>query len=467
MLNHFNFAQQGDRILITNDFGRYTFLDRENFRELVTKHKESDSAVQQELINKGFILEHGAAELSEELPELIRSMKNYVFAPTTLFLFTVTNACNLNCVYCQAKDKTSVLGGYMTPEIGRKAVDISLQSPSNAMTFEFQGGEPLLNFEVIKTVIEYAEKKKKDKDIEYTLVSNLTMLTEEMVEFFRRYDVRVSASLDGPETLHNRNRVYRKDNNSYSWAVRGIKCLREAGILSGAIETTTRHSLPYARAIVDEYINQGFRSVFLRPLTPLGFAQADWDEVGYTTDEFLEFYQIVLDYILEINLQGKYFREQYATYFLRQILANDPYNYMELRSPCGATIGQISYYFDGKIYTCDEGRMVSESGDDSFCLGNVFESSYDDLICDPTCRAICIASVTEGVPCCSDCVYRPYCGVCPVVTHSLEHNIFPRVPHGYRCRIYKGIMDILFRYLHENDHDVIQVFKSWIGEDHQ
>lgn len=465
MINHFNFERKGDKFLITNDFGRYDFLETTTFRELVQTQDVTDPYKRKELKEKGFLIDRSVAELSEELPDQIRQMKNYVFSPTSLFLFTVTNSCNLNCIYCQAKDKGSSLGGYMTPEVGRRAVDIALQSPSHSLTFEFQGGEPLLNFNTIKAVVEYTEQKKGLREIEYTLVSNLAFLTDDKINFFRKYNVQISTSLDGPAIIHNRNRVYPKDMNSYGWAIRGINKLRAAGLLSGAIETTTRNSLPYAQEIVDEYVNQGFQSVFLRPLTPLGFAQADWERVGYPTEEFLSFYKNALKYILTINKQGIYLREQTAAYFLRQIMANDPYNYMELRSPCGAGIGQMSVYYDGEIYTCDEGRMVSESGDFAFHLGNVWENSYRDLVSNSVCRTTCIASVTECIPGCCDCVYQPYCGVCPVVTHSLEYSIFPREPHGYRCRVNKGIMDILFQYLYEKDSDVMNIFRSWIGEE--
>ena len=93
---------------------------------------------------------------------------------------------------------------------------------------------------------------------------------------------------------------------------------------------------------------------------------------------------------------------------------------MELRSPCGAGIGQIAYYYDGNIYTCDEGRMLAEMGDDSFKLGNVYDNTYDELINCNNCKAACISSVLESLPTCHDCVYSPYCGTCPVTNLALN-----------------------------------------------
>lgn len=69
-------------------------------------------------------------------------------------------------------------------------------------------------------------------------------------------------------------------------------------------------------------------------------------------------------------------------------------NYMELRSPCGGAIGQLAYYYDGNIYTCDEGRMLAEMGNDSFKLGNV-NNTYKELMETGATKAMCISSCLE------------------------------------------------------------------------
>ena len=137
-------------------------------------------------------------------------------------------------------------------------------------------------------------------------------------------------------------------------------------------------------------------------------------------------------------------------------------NYMELRSPCGASMGQLSYYYNGKVYTCDEGRMISEAGIDAFLLGNVYDNTYEELMSSPVCKTLAISSVVESLPGCSDCVYNPYCGVCPVITYAHEKDIFPKSTKGFRCEIYSGMMDIYFKILHEGNEDVIRVLESWL-----
>ena len=136
---------------------------------------------------------------------------------------------------------------------------------------------------------------------------------------------------------------------------------------------------------------------------------------------------------------------------------------MELRSPCGAGIGQMSYYWDGNVYTCDEGRMLAEMGDRSFLLGNVWNSDFHSLVNSPVCRAVCKASVVESLPKCSDCVYQPYCGDCPVVNYAYDKDLYSDEGRLFRCKVYKGILDILFEVIHENDERKMKVLYSWIN----
>ena len=277
-------------------------------------------------------------------------------------------------------------------------------------------------------------------------------------------NVSICTSLDGCEIVHNHNRKLRSGGGTYRKVKEAIQRVRDAGKQVGAIETTTRFSLSYPEEIVDEYVATGLSGIFLRPLTPLGFAKSFWDDIGYTAEEFIAFYKKAFMHILEINKKGLHFPELHATYFLRKILHGDADNYMELRSPCGAGIGQMSYYYNGNVYTCDEGRMMGEAGDNTFLLGNVHVNTYDEMVGKKTCRATCAASVVESLPNCCDCAYHPYCGVCPVVSYSSEKDIFSRQPFDFRCKVYKGILDILFDLLQKDDPAVMHILNCWIEE---
>lgn len=462
MLNHFNFKRFGkNEVLVTNDFGRYEFLSDEQFRELALGRVVEGSSLWERLHKNRFLVD-GFETTSPEVIDDLRAMKSYLFSSTALHIFVVTDVCNLSCIYCQAKDKINRPQGYMTPEIGRKCIDMALQSPSKHLTFEFQGGEPLINFPVIKSMIEYSEEVRGEREIEYTVVSNLSLLTKEILDFLLEHHVSICTSLDGPEDLHNRNRQCNIPDGSYALMKAGVEMINRRGFAVGGIETTTRHSLSRAKEIVRAYEEMGSPSVFLRPLTPLGFAKADWDKIGYTPAEYLAFYREAFQEVLRINKETRRFPEQHATYFLSKILGGYAQNYMELRSPCGASVGQLAYYYDGSIYTCDEARMVAEAGDSAFKLGDVFNSRYQDLVSTGTCKATCVASTIETIPGCCDCVYQPYCGVCPVVNYAHSGDIFPKSSRNYRCEIYGGMLDYIFELLHEGDSETISILKSWV-----
>ena len=323
-----------------------------------------------------------------------------------------------------------------------------------------------MNFDLIIEMIKHSKElnKKHNKNIEYTIVTNLIALTDDKLQALIDNNVSICTSLDGCEAVHNHNRRLRSGGDTYRHVKAAIERVRAAGKQIGAIETTTRFSLQDPVEIVDEYVSTGLGGIFLRPLTPLGFAKSFWEEVGYSPEEFIAFYKTAFLHILDINRQGIYFPELHATYFLRKMLHGDSDNYMELRSPCGAGIGQMSYYYNGNVYTCDEGRMMSEEGDNTFLLGNVHNDSYDDMVGRKTCRATCAASVVESLPNCCDCAYHPYCGVCPVVAYSSSNDIFPREPFDFRCKVYKGILDILFDFLQQDDPETVHILYSWIEE---
>lgn len=460
-INYFNFKEFENEYLLTNEMGFYCFVDVQEFHSLV---KEDFSKLREEklieLKEKMFLYNENDDVFIERVKEFYRNNKMYLFESTCLHIFVMTNACNMCCVYCQAQDSEQRIKGIMNKETALKAVEVALQSPNRYLTFEFQGGEPLTNFEVIKEIVEYTELRKNDKEISYTIVTNTLLLTEEMMDFFKKYRFAVSTSLDGGEKLHNANRPRILGGGTYRDVVENIKKMQEKGIGVGAIQTTTRDSLVCADDIVETYRNCDLHYLFLRPLTPLGYAKEHWEEIGYTSDEFLLFYKKALDKIIQYNVEGYKIKEGHASIFLRKIICQESDNYMELRSPCGAGVGEMAYYYDGKVYTCDEGRMLFEMGLSDFCLGDV-SMTYDEMMESDVCKVTCQSSVLEGLPQCCDCVYHPYCGVCPVVNYAMENNIYSREANGYKCRIYKGIIDILFGYIH-NDNQALEIFKTWV-----
>jgi hypothetical protein len=137
-----------------------------------------------------------------------------------------------------------------------------------------QGGEPLLNFPLIEHIVLAAKSARSDKKIDFVIASNLALLTDEHLAFCKSHDLLLSTSLDGPADLHNKNRP-RPGGNSHELAVRGIRRAQEflGKDRVSALMTTTERSLSRVTDIIDEYLCLGLDGIFLRPLSPYGFAE--------------------------------------------------------------------------------------------------------------------------------------------------------------------------------------------------
>lgn len=462
MLNYFNFKKFEDQYLLTNDLGRNIFISEDTFNALMN----GDALGEQEkqvLLDNYFIYDEHSTVFAERVKREMRESKNYLFSSTSLHIFVLTNVCNMSCIYCQAKDDEAIVRRFMSKDTAEKCVNVALSSPSRFLTFEFQGGEPLANFEVLKHIVLYTEEKKGSKSITFSLVSNLTLLTEDKLAFLMEHNVGISTSLDGFEMLHNQNRPFSNGSGTYNIVEERIKFIQDHQYCVGAIQTTTRQSLQHPKRIIDTYVSLGQTNIFIRPLTRLGTAARVWDEIGYTSEEFLEFYRECLQYIIHLNLSGTKIQENHATIFLKKILTGAAVNYMELRSPCGASVGQMAYFYDGNVFTCDEGRMLYEMGMDDFKIGNVFENTYDEMMQSTGCKAVCVASLLEGQIKCCDCAYQPYCGTCPVINLAQEKDLFVKNTQSFRCKIYGGMLDIIFSILKNGSQEEISVLKKWTG----
>jgi len=452
-LNFFNFKKFDSQYLITNDIGSFLFISNEEFARLIDGSWEEDIELSSRLIDKGFAFSNNKDLFVMSNSTKLRERKGHLFHATQLHIFVLTLRCNQSCLYCQASAQSESKESLdMDIQTAEKAVDIALQSPSKFLTFEFQGGEPLLNLETLKHIIAYTKTRSGDKQIIYNLITNLTQIDDSTIEFLINEKVNVSTSIDGPKLLHDHNRPL-KGTSAFELVKENVQRFNRkisetnSNITLQAILTTTRESLTLSREIIDEYISLGFRNVFLRPLTPLGISKRNWTNIGYTPEEFLIFYKQCLDYLLQLNRQGSIISDVQTNIFLQRIFKKGATNYMDLRSPCGGALGQLAYNYNGDIYTCDEGRMVSQAGDESFRLGNVFEHQYIDLIENPITKSVCIASCIEALPSCAECVYSPYCGTCPILNYTEQKTIFGQMPSNYKCKIHKGILDNIFKEL--------------------
>ncbi|HAT72658.1 MAG TPA: His-Xaa-Ser system radical SAM maturase HxsB [Elusimicrobia bacterium] len=387
-----------------------------------------------------------------------------------LHILVLTLRCNHSCVYCRATAAGNGATGLMTAATARRAVDTAFSSANPELTIEFQGGEALLNWAVLKDAALYARRlnRRAGKDLKLTVVTNLSVMDEEKFAFLVKEGISVCTSLDGPADLHNANRRW-SGGSSHAAAVRWLGRFKAAAARGGradslpsALMTTTRQSLPRAAAIVEEYRALGLGGIFLRPLSPIGYAAGVWPEIGYGPGEFLAFYRAALDRVLRVNYAGEKFVERNAALLARKLLRGEDPHYLDLRSPCGAALGQLAYNWDGGVYTCDEGRMVAACGDETFKLGRAGETCAA-LLGRSAARVCAMASCLEAQPYCARCAFKPFCGVCPVHNYCTQGSPAGDIAAGGWCVLQKGLFKTVFRLL--ENRRARAVVEGWLGRE--
>lgn len=463
----FRFTRFDDRLLVVNDVGEHVFLSQGEFDEFVGKRLKTTSNAYLDLKGKHFLFDSDARAPFALLATKYRTKKSTLADFTVLHIFVITLRCEHFCGYCQVSRVSADRARFdMSEETAARALDLAFRSPSPRLKIEFQGGEPLLNFERLRRIVLEAEKRGSGsgKEIEFVVTTNLALVTDEMLDFFRDHRVSVSTSLDGPEEIHNANRP-RPGGDSHARTIAGVERVRAAlgHDAVAALMTTTRRSLQSPEAIVDEYVRQGFSSIFIRALSPFGFARKSAGRIGYSIDDFLGFYVRALNRILEINRTGRRLVETYAQILLARMLTPFDTGYVDLRSPAGAGIGAIVYNYDGDVYASDESRMLAEMGDRRFRLGNVHRDSFDEVFGSAALRRIVFDSVIESWPGCADCAFQPWCGADPVLNYAMQGDLTGHRPTSEFHRKH----DFLFRHLlqlYENDDEARRIFSRWVAE---
>jgi len=468
----FDRRKNGD-YLLTNEAGEFYILSPADFDALTSHRLIPGSEQYFDLKAKHFLFDGESSALLDLLAAKYRTKKSFLEGFTKLHIFVTSLRCNQSCPYCQVsrQGEEADRGVFdMSAEVLRRSVELMLQSPAPHVTMEFQGGEPLVNFDLVKNGVLLAKElnQSRGKQIDYVICTNLSLLNDEHLEFCRAHKILISTSLDGPEYLHNKNRPTERGKPSYDVVVRNVRRAQEAlGKESvSALMTTTNESLNYPTEIVDEYLRLNLGSIFVRELNPFGFAVKTAASVGYTTEEFLDFYKRILDYVIKINKSGRTFSESYASMVLAKILTPWPLGFVDLQSPSGAGIGVALYNYDGNVYASDESRMLAEVGDYTFRLGNVLENSYEELFFGETMQTIAAASCNEALAGCSDCAYQPYCGADPVRNYRSQGDIFGNraVNNGY-CRKNMAIIKHLLDLVIGGDDDLQRIFWAWINHD--
>ncbi len=276
--------------------------------------------------------------------------------PLQTIVMNVTNQCNLSCSYCYeyGEDRIATPEGktkFMSEETARSTVEFLLnQSPGRRMVhLTFFGGETLLNFKVVKSTIEYARTRAAEmgKYIDFSMTTNATMLTSEIISFLAENNVGVTVSIDGPKESNDRFRVFHNGKGSYDVIAPKIKELvkvhRSRPI--GARVTLTAQVVDVKKIFRHLTDEMGFDEVGFAPVTtsPVRLYAIGNTGLDHVLDQFTELAGEYLEYALESKHHG--FSNVNDT--LQELHQGVSKAY-----PCGAGLGLLGVAPSGDIGLC-------------------------------------------------------------------------------------------------------------------
>jgi len=451
--------------IIVNEVGDFLILESGSVEQIINRNIEptNNSELYKTLLSNFFISEQPIHPLIDVIATRYRTKKSFLEYFTGLHIFVISLRCEHTCNYCQVSRVTQNKDKFdMSIPTIDKGIDLMMKSPNPHVTMEFQGGEALLAFEGIKYGVIKAKKKalKFGKTLTIVICTNLAIVTEEILLFCKEHKILISSSLDGPKEVHDKNR-HKPHASSYDLTIKGIKLSRD--ILGhdqvSALMTTTSHSLDYPIEIVEEYFNLGFNGIFLRNISPYGFALRSKIS-HYNTNNFIRFYKKALDRILEYNFNGHEFCEDLARIHLQKMLTPFNTGFVDMQSPAGLINGVIVFNYDGKVYATDESRMLAEQKDFTFQLGTV-DDNYEEIFFGNKAMKIAQVWSNEGLAGCSDCAFQQYCGADPVHNHATQGDMYGHRPSSDFCQKNMEIITYLFELM-ESDERIRQIFESWV-----
>ncbi len=352
----------------------------------------------------------------------------------------VTNNCNLACPYCFVnKDPKR-----MNLETAKASIDFLIgQAKKNKnLNINYFGGEPLLEFELIKQTTEYAKEqaKKNNKNIGFGVTTNATLFTQEIIDYFWDNDFGILFSFDGDKEQI----VKVKGIKAYSQMINSAKLLRKKGFRLHARVTVCPDDLRMVDSV--KHITQvGFDGMSLCPMS----GTDSWNQ-EQADKAFME----LADYYIQ-NIEKIKMLESYVE---KDLLVS-----MELQtpsqSPCGAGKGLMAMTVDGKILPCQH----PETWEESHVLGNVFDKKIDEEK-----RRPFLEYKRDDFIGCNGCIARSHCiGACPNLNYDTSKNILKPWEGGCvwtkaRYKAVKHIFDEL--YVKQKNLPLIRlVLKNMIG----
>lgn len=410
------FSRRGRQTLIVEPEGaQWTILD-ERFHSLFEMMKTPITAGC--LMNNPFASEQETFDFlmylcdrniirRKDWPNLFPPVMPRPFHYPSFFSIHVTESCNFGCTYCYADAPSSgkKMKEKMVVAIVEKIVrDFTRQD----ITLELHGGEPLLVKNVIKAACEKIRDlrgKMKSREIKILVQTNGSLINQSDIEFFREYDISVGVSMDGPASIHNRNRIYRDGRGTHEDVMRGIHLLRENNI-NGGIIAVVENPEDYI-PICDYIFSTGTTGFRLNQLVCQGRGEVDLSGAMERGEHFAREFIGFVDYMDKYSKTNPHaFIDVWPVNIMLFHLISTHRPFMCMRSPCGAGSHGLGFDYQGNIYPCEQLAGFKE-----LRIGNVDEcdSILELLEKSPIVEKI-RARTVENITNCSRCAFRNFCG---------------------------------------------------------
>jgi len=324
--------------------------------------------------------------------------------PLGSLVLNVANKCNLHCSYCYEPEaaKYSSSPVRMDWDTARQSVDFLFQRAggNQEVSVCFFGGEALLNFTLLRAVVAYAEEtaRQREKKVDFSLTTNATLLTDEMIDFFQAHRVGITVSIDGPQDLHDKRRfsltARGERKGSYEQVISRVKRLFDRYTARPVVArvTVTKGTVEILR-IYEHLTSLGFFEVGFSPVTA-----KNGEEYGL---EPADLRQVLAGFK---ELGGVYIaraqQNQYTGFSNLSTMLTDLFAGTNKLFPCGAGLGLLDVDGNGDVYLCHR-----FPGTEEHKYGNVKEGiAYDRL------NEFINGAHVENKPVCQTCWIRGLCG---------------------------------------------------------
>lgn len=341
----------------------------------------------------------------------------------------IAHTCNLNCSYCFASQgKYHGERALMSFEVGKRALDFLIENSGSRRNLEvdFFGGEPLMNFDVVKRLVEYARsiEKEKNKNFRFTLTTNGVLVDDDVIDFANREMSNVVLSLDGRREVHDRYRVDYAGNGSWDKIVPKFqKFVAARGGKNYYMRGTFTHANPDFLEDIKVMLDLGFSELSMEPVVA-----AEGDPAALTEEDkavVLDQYEKLAELMLRRDKEGKPF-----TFYHYMIdLKGGPCIYKRI-SGCGSGTEYMAVTPWGDLYPCHQ--FV---GDEKFKLGDIWNGVSNTEIQKEF--ASCNVYAREE---CRDCWAKLYCsGGCAANAYHSTGSV--RGVYKYGCDLFRKRME--------------------------